>query len=217
IAYAAQDANFDLIEVPVDGSPAKTLLATSRNELEPTWPPRTPEYAFVTDRGGRPEIWRRSRDGSFEQPVVTARVFPEGERENLRMPAFSPDGQQIAFERVMLTGSRIFVASVTGGAPVEMRDLPGSNDAPSWSHDGQWIAFALGTPAGWSLAKVRVGAVTPPVIIRDGIAAFAPPAWSADGRWIACNTPDGLTLVSPDGQSSKVLDEDPWPVYGWAA
>src|SRR5262249_1328259 len=83
--------------------------------------------------------------------------------------------------------------------------------------NGQWNAHALGTPGSWSLVKVRVGLATPPVIVRENIAPFTHPSWSPDDRWIACNTADGLTLVAPDGKASKVLDEDPGPVYAWAA
>ena len=76
IAYAGQDTNFDLLEVPLDGTPIRRLLATSRNEMDPAWSPTRPEYAFVTDRNGPTEIWLRSRDGVWERPLVTAASFP---------------------------------------------------------------------------------------------------------------------------------------------
>jgi serine/threonine protein kinase/dipeptidyl aminopeptidase/acylaminoacyl peptidase len=215
IAYAMQDANFDLIETPIDGSPATPLLATTRNEMEPAWSPTNAEFTFVTDRSGRPEIWRRSQDGSWELPLVTEDAFPEGGTLTLRLPVFSPDGQRIAFERVVATGSKIWIATLAGGAPVQMTAAKGANTAPTWSPDGEWIAFALGRPAGWSLAKARVGVAAPPLIIRENIAPFTHPQWSPDNRWIACNAPEGLTVVTPDGKSLKVLDEDPWFVYGW--
>lgn len=215
IAYSMQDANFDLVETPIDGSPARPLLATTRNEMEPAWSPTNAEFTFVTDRSGRPEIWRRSQDGSWELPLVTEDTFPEGGTQTLRMPVYSPDGQRIAFERVVATGSRILIATLAGGTPVQMTAAKGTNTAPTWSPDGEWIAFALGSPGGWSLAKARVGVAAPPVIIREKIAPFTHPQWSPNNRWIACNTPEGLTVVAPDGKSLKVVDEDSWFVYGW--
>ena len=217
VAYAAQDANFDLVEIPLDGSPARPLFATSRNELEPTWSPTKAEYAFVTDRRGRSEIWRRSRDGSLDLPVVTDHDFPDHAEQILRMPAFSPDGTRIAFERVVPTrGSIVWIATLTGGTPSPLSVGKGTNTAPTWSPDGEWIATALGTPSGWSLIKARVGGDAPPVVIRSQIMPFAHPQWAPDGRWIACNTAQGVSLVSPDGKVTKVLDEDMWPVYGWS-
>jgi hypothetical protein len=56
----------------------------------------------------------------------------------------------------------------------------------------------------------------PPIALRTDVNAFAHPAWSPDGSWIACNTSQGLALVSPDGAALRVVDDDPWQVFGWA-
>jgi hypothetical protein len=41
------------------------------------------------------------------------------------------------------------------------------------------------------------------------------PKWSKRGDWIACMTEDGLTLVSPDGGTAKVIGDQSWLLYGW--
>ena len=174
--YATQDANFDLIETPIDGSPPTPLLASARNELEPGWSPTKAEYAFVTDRRGRPEIWLRSRTAGSASSS-RKRTFLRVARERFRTPVFSPDGQTIAFESVVVAGSRIFVATLAV-IPVQLPFLKGTNTAPTWSGDGEWIAFALGNPEGRSLAKARVGVPAPPVVIREKIAPFTHPTWS---------------------------------------
>jgi hypothetical protein len=66
------------------------------------------------------------------------------------------------------------------------------------------------------LAKVRPGTNEPPVIITPDIEPFARPRWSPRGDWIVCETPQGLSLLSPDGKSRRPLSEDAWLVYGWA-
>jgi hypothetical protein len=63
---------------------------------------------------------------------------------------------------------------------------------------------------------VRVGVEALPVIIHEHIGPFTHPEWSPDNRWIACNTPQGLTLIAPDGTLVKTIDEDMWHVYGWS-
>jgi len=216
IAYTTQDADFDLIEIPTDGSSPKTLLATTRSETEPSWSPINDEYVFVSDSLGGAEIRRRSGAGSFDERVVTAADLPD-RTTALRLPAISPDGRRIAFEITgwRRTGSTIWIKTLGGGAPVPLTAAKGNNSAPTWSPDGDRIALALGTPEGWSLAVERVGLPAEPVVIRRNISPFAHPQWSPDNQWIACNTPEGLALVSPDGRLSRVLDEDPWPVYGW--
>jgi Tol biopolymer transport system component len=219
IAYATQDTNFDLIEVPLDGSPARDLLATSRNELEPGWSPTGEEFAFVTNRTGRDEIWLRSRDGSWERPLVTSDSFSDHSTLSFRLPVFSPDGQKIAFERVSTNGATIWIATRAGGSPVQVtRGYAGkflSTYSPTWSPDGEWIAFANADVGQWSLEKVRAGLATPPSILHV-VTGDSHPQWSPDNRWIACSTAQGMSLVAPDGTSSKVLDEEAWIVYGWS-
>jgi serine/threonine protein kinase len=221
IAYATQDANFDLFEIPIDGSPPKPLLATTRSEMEPSWSPVSDEFAFVSDSRGYSEIRRRSHDGSFDLPIVTVADFPNLRTTALRLPALSPDGRRVAFEVTNFdppqhSGSAIWIATLGGGAPVSMTSAKGTNTSPTWAPNGDRIAMGLGTPDGWWLAVARVGAAAGPVVIGPKIWPFSHPQWSPDGRWIASNTPEGLTLITPDGKSSRVLDEDLWAVYGWA-
>jgi Tol biopolymer transport system component len=96
IAYMSQQSDFDLTAVPLDGSPPRTLLSTSRNETDPAWSPVRAQYAFVTDRTGRQQIWLRSEDGQLERPLVSENDFAEGDIDLFDAPAFSPDGQRLA-------------------------------------------------------------------------------------------------------------------------
>jgi Tol biopolymer transport system component len=98
-----------------------------------------------------------------------------------------------------------------------MTAAKGTNTSPTWAPDGERIAIAVGTPAGWSLAVARVGVAAQPSVVHEKIWPFSHPQWSPDGHWIACNTPEGLVLIAPDGKSVRVLDEDRWAVYGWAS
>jgi len=41
--------------------------------------------------------------------------------------------------------------------------------------------------------------------------------WAPDGAWIAYNSRSGLAIVSPDGQSSRMLHEQVWLAFSWAA
>jgi Tol biopolymer transport system component len=213
IAYASQDVNFDLVEIPVDGSPVRPLLATSRNEMEPGWSPTNPEYAFVTDRTGRYEIWLRSRDGSWERSLVTQDDFSDQPTYTFRLPAFSPDGQKIAFERVTADGPWICVVTRAGSSPVQI--IRGAY-SPAWSPDGEWIAVLRPIPGHWSLEKVRAGTPSVPVVLHE-VTGIDHPQWSPDNRWIASNTAQGLSLIAPEGNVSRILDEGPWIVYGWSS
>jgi eukaryotic-like serine/threonine-protein kinase len=218
LVFASQTADWDLVEVPLDGTPPRSLLVTSRNEGSLTWSPTNPEFAFVTDRSGHPEIWLRNRDGQWERPVVTDRDFPDGPTQLLSAPAFSPDGQRVAYQRSSRSGFRIWISTLAGGPAVQISRDTSFQDAPTWSPDGAWIAYVQAVTQGvWTLVRVRVGGGEAPVPVSRDIDAYAHPVWSPNGKWIACNTRQGLSLFSPDAPNHRVLSEAEWFVHEWAA
>jgi Tol biopolymer transport system component len=219
IAFAAEAIDFDLVEIPLDGAPTRTLLATSRNELDATFTPDGNLYAYVSDKGGVLQIWLRSRDGQFERPIVGRSQFTD-QTLALGAPALSPKGDRIAYQRYAeRSGYQIWISTTAAAAPpVQLASGSLYQDAPTWSPDGGTIAF-VHRPKGNSitLATVRVGAVEPPAIILRDVIIASRPKWSPDGRWIAADTFEGLAIVSPDGKVSRVVSEEIWIAYAWAA
>jgi len=185
--------------------------------MDPTWSPDGSQYAFVTDRNGNQEIWLRSREGQWERPLITANDFANSRTYLLDAPTFSPDGQRIAYERQGPESFRIWISTVVGGPPVRLTEDNGlAQFSPSWSPDGTWVAYAQWKLGRWSLVKARVGEGRA-VPVKEDILPFTHPRWSPSGEWIACETSDGLLLLSPDGQMGRTLSEESWLVYGWAA
>jgi len=88
--------------------------------------------------------------------------------------------------------------------------------APSWSPDGQWIAYSEWTDGRWTLAKVRVGSGDAPVILRADGVPNANPSWSPTNDWITWETDQGFVLVAPDGTSQRVLTDDHWLAHAWS-
>ena len=222
LALTNQQADYDLYQLSVERPSPSVVLATSRNEMDPAWSVSGAEMAFTTDRGGREEIWLRSEKGDFERPLVTPGDFGASETLLLSAPAISPDGQRIAYNRVGPEGDRIWITSVAGGPPVQLAPGDYPQDLPTWSPDGTWIAYEQGKtqgPAASSLiVKMRVGARTPPELVStDGVPFSAGPKWAPDGGFIAYNGRGGLSLVSPDGKSTRVLRDQSWMAFTWSA
>jgi Tol biopolymer transport system component len=219
IAFTAEAIDFDVVEIPVDGSAARPLLATSRNELDPAVAANGREYAYVSDKGGKLQIWLKTRDVRFDRPIVTPEQFPGSPTLTLGSPALAPDGERIAFQRYSEdSGYQIFVSTVAGaGSPVRLTRPSHYQDAPSWSPDGEWIAFIERVGTEISLARVRVGAGSPPEIILPRLPRLGSrTSWSPDGRRIVCDTTDGLIVVSADGKQRQLLSEDSWIAFNWS-
>lgn len=216
LALTNQQADYDLFQFSIDHLSPSVVLATSRNEMDPASSISGGEMAFTTDRAGREEIWLRSRNGDFERPLVTPNDFGSSPTRLLSAPEISPNGQQIAYNRVGSEGDRIWVSPTAGGPPVQLAPGQSPQDWPTWSPDGVWVAYEQGHPD--ALLKMRVGARTAPeVVSTDVLPSKGIPHWAPDGSWIAYNTRSGLSVVSPDGKATRMLHEQIWMAFTWSA
>lgn len=219
IAFADEDIDFDILEIPLDGGSPRPLLATARNELDPTFAPDGSRYAYVSDKDGELRIWLRSRDGQFEQPLVSRAQFPGDSTITLGAPAISPGGDRIAYQRYAeKSGYQIWISSVTGGGqPVQLVGGSLYQDAPTWSPDGTEIAFVgriKGNPS--ALMRARIGGAGGPTVILQSVPLLTSrPAWSPDGAWIACQTSEGLVIIRPDGTGQRTVSEEGWIAFTW--
>jgi eukaryotic-like serine/threonine-protein kinase len=222
IAFTSEAIDFDLVTLPLDGSPPRPLLATSRNELDPAFAADGSEYAYVSDKTGVLQIWVRSTsDSRFDRLVVSGDEFGQDATLALGSLALSPDKQRISFQRYgERSGYQIWVSTLAAaGPPVPLTAASLYQDGPTWSPDGAWIAFVERTPQEvFVLSKVQVGVSAPPVTILPQVPkAGGRPRWSPDGRWILCDTTDGLVIVRPDGSDPHVISEETWIAYTWSA
>jgi Tol biopolymer transport system component len=219
IAFADEEIDFDILEIPLDGGSPRPLLATSRNELDPTFAADGSRYAYVSDKDGELRIWLRSRDGQFEQPLVSRAQFPDDATITLGAPAISPRGDRIAYQRYAeKSGYQIWISSVTGGGqPVQLVTGSLYQDAPTWSPDGTEIAFVgriKGSPS--ALMRARIGGAGGPTIILQSVPLLTSrPAWSPNGDWIACQTTEGLVIIRPDGTGLRTVSEEGWIAFTW--
>jgi Tol biopolymer transport system component len=158
---------------------------------EPTWSPGKRSIAFAD--GPHEGIWRIEADATKRRRLTLSQGTDE-------YPAWSPDGRQIAFDRVLerrdhATDVAIWLVDADGRSPAH-RLTHGL--WPDWSPDGRRIAFLRLTARGASRLQVIDADGRHRRLLRGGSDPTAGgPHWSPDGRFIGyVSTPEsGLREV----------------------
>ena len=216
LAYSAGTRGYDILEVPLDGSAPRDVVATSRIEMAPSVTPDGRHFAYVTDRSGADEIWLHDRQDGSERLVVGHGAF-SGDEVHFLDCAVSPDGNRVAYRRTEAGSVQIWIAPLSGESPVPLWVDPERvfQRGAAWSPDGNWIAYYSTREGKNAVLKARVGASTlPDLVAYTGSAQ--PVRWSPRGDWIAFQDTGGLRIASPDGKHDRIVNPRQWLTYGWS-
>lgn len=193
-----------------DGAPGSLVLMTLLGEELSAASDTQSSYSAWSPDGERLALSLNDED-IYILEVDTNSLTPldgasePGEIET--MPAWSPDGQAIAFVRATAGGtdgfkldapSDIYVVPAEGGAAAPLAGASGNgfNYYPSYSPDGNWIAFTHHTQGSSSYADdaadiyivPTTGGEAMPLAANDGDSADSWPTWSRDSQWLAFST-----------------------------
>ena len=198
---------------PIDWSKAQSVPLTDLpgTEIFPTLSPDGKSFIFAA----------KSARGDFDLYLQRvgdkrARNITEDCLDNDTMPAFSPDGERVAFLSGGGESKGIYVMSTTGE---NVRRISDFGSHPSWSPDGKEIAVSKG---GKELPDVRSSTPNEVWIINveTGDKRFligddaTQPAWSPDGKYIAYWFYPPLTgrrdigIVSVNGGAPLVITKE---------
>jgi len=86
---------------------------------------------------------------------------------------------------------------------------------PSWSPDGNQMAYYSIQEGKTAVMKLAVGANTPPETLAYAT-VLQPVRWSPRGDWIAYRDGETMRVVSPDGKQKRILSQLFYETYGWS-
>src|SRR6267142_2699623 len=128
----------------------RAVCRVSPARTSPTWNPKTgQQVAFVSDRGGIPQLYVMNSDGSSQTKIDLA------DKGYVIDPAWSPNGQLLAFSWRRPSGNyNLYVMEIASRQLVELTRDVGRNERPSWAPDGRHLVFEstrTGTRQIWSM------------------------------------------------------------------
>jgi TolB protein len=191
--------------------------AVGGTNITPAWSPDGRELSYSSSRTGDPEIWISDASGNLARRITNSRG-PD------MSPVYNPrTGAQIAWISGRTGLPQLYIMNTDGSSPQRLSTdgngkPEGYATSPSWSPNGQAIAFAWdrkygpGAPGGQDIYVMEVATGKWYQLTHDsGRCDF--PSWSPDGRHIVyTNSADGKaehtrvwTMLSGDGGQKRPL------------
>ncbi len=109
--YMSVLSQFHVVEVPINGGPARNLLKSYQREYMPAFSPTERTLVYVTDRRGDLEVWMESLTEQWSRLLLKPSDFPMpvGRWFYFTTPVLSPDSQWVA----VAGGDRLWTSGVS--------------------------------------------------------------------------------------------------------
>jgi TolB protein len=194
---------------------AVLLLAAASAVAAPVPMAKKPQWLIVSARSGSANIYLYT-DGEAEPKNLT------DDKSNNSYPAWSPDGQTVAFCSDRDGAMHIFTMTADGKKVTQLTRGELMCRVPTWSADGKTLAFCRRTAEGSSEVCTIPAAGGDPKPIDLGGDAWDP-AFSPDGKRLAfVSFRDGagfrVYAADADGKNVTKLTDDANPAgFGYPA
>ena len=143
-------------------------------------------------------------DGVNSQTVVRS-------TEPLMSPAWSPDGNRLAYVSFEDKRSKVYLQSVTAGQRELIAEFTGINSAPAWSPDGTRLALTLSRDGNAEIYTLLLKTRELKRLTHDP-AIDTEPSWSPDGSHIIftsdrAGTPQIYRMSASGGSAERLTFE----------
>ena len=180
---------------------------------QPAAGPKAVHIAYMSMWDGQADVYAMATDGSAQVNLTHDKTV--GQRVDTE-PAWSPDGQRVAFQRSFFRktsatiGSRLYVVKSDGSdlhALAFSSNIAAADRHPAWSPDGSMIVFSSDRTGHFELYMVKAsGAGLVRLTFTKAGVDNLEPAWSPDGTAIAfVRSARGTTTVPTDSIYSLSL------------
>ncbi len=160
--------------------------------------------AYVVKSGTNYELQVADADGMNAQAALRS-------REPIISPAWSPDGQNLAYVSFEQKKPIVYIHTLATGQRRVVANFKGSNSAPAWSPDGAQLAVVL-TKDGQSQLYVLNADGSGVRRLATSAGIDTEPAWSHDGQWIYFTSDRGgspqIYRISTSGGSAQRVTFD---------
>jgi len=127
--------------------------------------------AYVTKATNRYNLWVADADGEGAQSALAS-------SEPIISPAWSPDGNQLAYVSFETRKPIVYIHEVSTGKRRLLASFRGSNSAPAWAPDGRSLAVTLSREGGSQLFNIDAAGGEPRRVVQspsiDTEAVFSP-------------------------------------------
>jgi TolB protein len=155
---------------------------------------------YVAKRGSRYELQVADADGFGAQTVLSS-------NEPIISPAWSPDGNRLAYVSFEDKKPVVYVQSLQTGERRAVANFRGSNSAPAWSPDGRRLAVTLTRDGGSQIFLINADGSGAPQRLMQSAAIDTEANFSPDGQTILFTSDRGggpqIYRVSVNGGAAQ--------------
>ncbi len=170
VVVARKGSDTDIYSVAGNGSGPVRLTDSRAIETSPTFSPDGRRMAFVSDRGGNPQVWIKDLDTGEERRLTFSGVYNSS-------PAWSPTGEWIAYAAQAGNNFDIYLINPEGTFTTPLVTHARSDEDPAWSADGRKLGFSSNRRGRKEIYRVDIDGrnVT---LLTDGFGNSTNPSWS---------------------------------------
>ena len=193
--------------------------------MQPVWHPDSRQIAFVTWNhpnmpwdGTRLILGQLDVDSPRLPRLTEQSVLAGGEEISVFQPAFSPDGNKLAYVSDETGWWQIYLHDLKQDQTRQLTHEPAEHGLPAWaqgmrtyafSQDGRFIFFVRNQNAAQTLWKVDVESGAEEQVLLSGYCALDQIAVAPDGEQIAliasgASIPTRIVVCTPAGESQVV-------------